>query len=195
MTTSRLAEFLWVSAQTTKGDGLPEGNQLLKYPLSAAGFSLIPNDMGLGMMCVSSYTHACHKQVRPYMYSTMMRIILSNQRLFQHIGRKSHGTWRSWLTTLGSRLWIGSIYIRGQAWAGPRFPISNHCQCPPEKNPHVRWHFESWAFTSKCRECDCRIWKLESNTGLTFTLDKHSWMLVILLHLSLASLNHWITKN
>lgn len=46
MTTSRLAEFLWVSAQTTKGDGLPEGNQLLKYPLSAAGFSLIPNDMG-----------------------------------------------------------------------------------------------------------------------------------------------------
>ena len=46
MTTSRLAEFLWVSAQTTKGDGLPEGNQLLKYPLSAAGFSLIPSDMG-----------------------------------------------------------------------------------------------------------------------------------------------------
>ena len=134
---------------------------------------------GLGMMCVSSYTHACHKQVRPYMYSTMMRIILSNQRYFNTLGEKSHGTWRSWLTTLGSRLWIGSIYIRGQAWARATLSNFQPLSMPPRKESSMFVGIlKAGLSPQNAGNATGRIWKLESNTGLTFTLDKHSWMLV-----------------
>lgn len=151
---------------------------------------------GLGMMCVSSYTHACHKQVRPYMYSTMMRIILSNQRYFNTLGEKSHGTWRSWLTTLGSRLWIGSIYYVDRHGPGPHFPISNHCQCPPEKNPPCSLAFWKLGFHLKMQ--GMRLVEFGNSNPIPgwlspWTSIHECWW--IRLHLSLASLNHWITKN